>query len=266
MNPRIVPCSRARPSSGNTFTLGSLAAVTSIPEQELEPRLRALIRREALTLRADPRQPERGQYAFAQGLLREVAYSTLTRDDRRVRHLAAARHFESLGSDELAGALAVQYESAYRNSKPGPETEALGVQARLALKAAGERAMGLGSPEHAQGLFAERGEDIEADVVPIREWLRRRIEAGEHEHRSSLRAVDGSVAFPAGRWVEAFSAYREASDLDPYNAPAMNGEAAVAALLGRDAAAAGEALAALKATGSHGTFVKLGIRMAQAGI
>ena len=80
----------------------------------------ALIRREMLTHRADPRSPERGQYAFAQEILREVAYETLARDDRRTLHLAAARYFESLDTDELAGALAAQYQAAHRNSRPGP--------------------------------------------------------------------------------------------------------------------------------------------------
>ena len=60
----------------------------------LEPRLRALVRRELLGLEADPRSPERGQYAFVQALIREVAYNTLAQRDRKVRHLAAARFFE----------------------------------------------------------------------------------------------------------------------------------------------------------------------------
>ena len=49
----------------------------------------------------DPRSPERGQYAFVQALIREVAYGTLAQRDRRARHLAAARYFEALGDDEL---------------------------------------------------------------------------------------------------------------------------------------------------------------------
>ncbi len=84
----------------------------------------------------DPRSPERGQYAFVQALIREVAYSTLALRDRRARHLAAARHFESLGDDELAGALAAHYLAAYRASTEGPEAEALAGQAAVALRAA----------------------------------------------------------------------------------------------------------------------------------
>ena len=92
---------------GQSFTAGRRsAAVSGADEAELEPRLRALVRRELLTLEADPRSPERGQYAFVQALIREVAYNTLARADRKSRHLAAARCFEALGEDELAGALA----------------------------------------------------------------------------------------------------------------------------------------------------------------
>ena len=61
----------------------------------------SFLSREILTLDTDPRSPERGQYAFVQALIREVAYNTLARRDRKTRHLAAARFFESLGTDEL---------------------------------------------------------------------------------------------------------------------------------------------------------------------
>ena len=67
---------------------------------------------ELLDQEVDPRSPERGQYAFVQALIREVAYGTLAKRDRRSRHLAAARFFESLGEDELAGALAAHYFAA----------------------------------------------------------------------------------------------------------------------------------------------------------
>jgi hypothetical protein len=94
------------------------------------------VRRELLTLEADPRSPERGQYAFVQALIREVAYNTLAKRDRKTRHLAAARFFESLGSDELAGALAGQYIAAHGYAPEGPERDALDDQARVALKGA----------------------------------------------------------------------------------------------------------------------------------
>ena len=101
------------------------------------------------TQQVDPRSPERGQYAFVQALIREVAYNTLAKRDRKVRHLAAARFFESLGSDELAGALAGHYLAAHANAPEGAEADALAAQARVALRAAAERAAALGAHEQA---------------------------------------------------------------------------------------------------------------------
>ncbi len=90
----------------------------------------------------DPRSPERGHYRFVQGLIQEVAYGTLAKRDRRARHLAAARYFESVGDDEVAGVLAQHYLEAYRAQPDGPEGSAVAAQARVALRAAAQRAAG----------------------------------------------------------------------------------------------------------------------------
>ena len=76
---------------GQSFTPAGLAAVSGSEASDIEPRLRSLVRRDFLAPSADPRSPERGQYAFVQALIREVAYNTLARRDRRDRHLAAAQ-------------------------------------------------------------------------------------------------------------------------------------------------------------------------------
>src|SRR5207244_12689470 len=110
---------------GQSFTLAGLSAVAGVADAELEARLRALVRRELLTLEADPRSPERGQYAFVQSLIREVAYNTLARRERRARHLAVARHYEAVGDEEMAGALASHYLAAYEASAEGEEARAV---------------------------------------------------------------------------------------------------------------------------------------------
>jgi class 3 adenylate cyclase len=140
---------------GQRFTVDALAAVSGLDAATLEPRLRGLVRRELLTLEADPRSPERGQYGFVQALIREVAYNTLAHRDRKERHLAAARHFEATGSDELAGALARHYLAAHENATEGAEAEALAAQARIALRAAAERSGALGSHGQAADLLAQ---------------------------------------------------------------------------------------------------------------
>ena len=134
---------------GQSFTMAGLAAVSGMQEGDLEPRLNALVRRELLVLDVDPRSPERGQYAFVQALIREVAYNTLAKKDRKIRHLAAARFFESLGTEELAGGLAGHYLAAQRLAADEAEADALAAQARIALRGAAERAAALGSHEQA---------------------------------------------------------------------------------------------------------------------
>jgi class 3 adenylate cyclase/tetratricopeptide (TPR) repeat protein len=130
---------------GKTFGVDALAAVSGLPADEVATRLRGLVRREMLTLEADPRSPDQGQYGFVQALVREVAYGTLARRDRRRLHIAAARYFEGLDDEGIAGALAEHYVAAYKAQPDGPEGAAVAAQARVALRGAAERARSLGS-------------------------------------------------------------------------------------------------------------------------
>ena len=157
---------------GQTFTVEALAELRAEPREVLEVRLRALARREILILDSDPRSPERGQYGFAQALLREVAYSTLARTDRRARHLAAARHFEASGDEQMAGVLATHYLDAYLASPDGDEGGALATQARIALRGAAERALALGSNDQAIA-YLERALTITSEPADEAELLGR---------------------------------------------------------------------------------------------
>ncbi len=134
---------------GQTFDHRSLAHIAGQDEDAVEGRLNALIKGELLEISVDPRSPERGHYGFVQSVIREVAYETLSRRDRRSRHLAAARYYEAEGDEELAAVLATHYLAALETSDPGPEADALRVQARLSLRAAADRALDLGSPDQA---------------------------------------------------------------------------------------------------------------------
>ena len=128
---------------------------------ELDEALKSLVRRELFT-RAIDHSAEIGQFAFMQALIREVAYNTLSKKDRKVRHLAAARYFEGLGSDELASALAGHYLAAQQNASEGAEADALAAQARIALRGAAERAEALGANDQAV-TFLEQALTITAE-------------------------------------------------------------------------------------------------------
>ena len=68
-----------------------------------------------LAVQADPRSPEHGQYGFLQDLVRHVAYETLSRHERRARHLAAAEYLATAfpDEDEIAEVVAAHYVDAY---------------------------------------------------------------------------------------------------------------------------------------------------------
>ena len=201
---------------GSSFTLPALAAVTGVAPDQLERRLSGFVRRELLTVEADPRSPERGQYGFMQSLIREVAYSTLARPQRRQRHLAAARHFEGTGGDELAGVLAGHYVAAHEASTQGPEADAVAAQARVALRAAAERAATLGGHDQAAS-YLDRALALTDNPSERLALLERKV----------------AELDLAGRYAESQAAAREA--IDGYRAAGdASGTARIRAVLGAD--------------------------------
>lgn len=157
---------------GLSFAMPALQALSGLEPDALAQRLDGLVRHQLLVLDADPLSAERGQYRFVQGVVREVAYQSLAKRDRRTKHVAAARYFETLGEDELSGVLASHYLAAYRATPAGPEADALAAQARIALRAAADRASALHSQAGALG-YLEQALDVTSDPAE---------RAGLHEH------------------------------------------------------------------------------------
>jgi class 3 adenylate cyclase/tetratricopeptide (TPR) repeat protein len=186
---------------GQVFIADALAGVAGVELGALEPRLRDLVRRELLDIERDPQSPERGMYKFVQSLIREVAYDTLGRRDRRARHLAVARHFEAVGDAELAGVLASHYLAAHAASDEGPEATALAGQARLALVGAAERAADLGAPDDAVG-FLKQALTVTHDAADRAPLLERLAEC------AAIAAREDAVEF--GR--AAIAAHQELGD------------------------------------------------------
>ena len=84
------------PSSASPSRARGLGAITGSTQQRLN-RVLAAWYKDLLAIQSDPRSPERGQYVFVQDLVRSVAYGTLARRDRKLRHVAAATYLESDG-------------------------------------------------------------------------------------------------------------------------------------------------------------------------
>jgi class 3 adenylate cyclase/tetratricopeptide (TPR) repeat protein len=144
---------------GKTFTKEALASLGGQSQDELEPILSSLARKEVLGVQADPRSPEHGQYGFLQDLLRKVAYETLAKADRKARHLAAAAFLEqALIEQEVVEVVASHYLAAYEAAPDATDAAEIRAKAGGQLARAGERAASLGANEEAERYFAQAAE------------------------------------------------------------------------------------------------------------
>ena len=180
---------------GQTFSsVRWLPCAASTPSSSPQPAL-ARAPRARSPRRSTRVRPSGASTSFVQALIREVGYATLSKRDRRARHLSAARYVEGLGDDELAGVQALALPGAYLAMPEGPEGEAVAVQARLALRGAAERASALHSNDLAL-TYLEQALSISPDSAEDPELLERAgnaaYEAGRHEpaERHLTRAIE----------------------------------------------------------------------------
>ena len=144
---------------GKTFGSTLLARVAGRPEDEVERLLTSLVRKEVLSLQADPRSPEHGQYGFLQDLVRRVAYETLARRDRKARHLAAADQIAAaLGEDDVPEVIASHLVAAVEAAPDADDAAAIRERAGGMFVLAGERAGRLAAAGEAQRFYEQAAE------------------------------------------------------------------------------------------------------------
>jgi predicted ATPase/class 3 adenylate cyclase len=152
---------------GKVFTKRGLQALTAIPDAQLESLLGALVRKEMLSIQGDPRSPEHGQYSFLQDLVRWVAYETVSKRERKAKHLAAAEYLLSLASAEEGEAtevVASHYLDAYTAAPDDPDASEIRAKACEMFTRAGERAASLAANVQAQRAF-ERAIELTDDPL-----------------------------------------------------------------------------------------------------
>jgi class 3 adenylate cyclase/tetratricopeptide (TPR) repeat protein len=149
---------------GKTFTPRALGALSGRTPEELEPLLAGLVRKEVLGVQSDPRSPERGQYGFLQDLVRHVAYETLSKRDRKSRHLAAAEHLQGAfaDEDEVAEVLAAHYLAAVEAAPDAEDAAEIRGRGGEMLARAGARAASLGATEEGRRYYEQAAELAEA--------------------------------------------------------------------------------------------------------
>ena len=184
---------------GTTFSAEALIAVCGQDEATVRAALDELVRREVFAVSADPLSPERGSYGFAQNMLRQVAYGTLSRRDRKARHLAVAAHLRTAfpgDGEEVADVIARHYLDALAAVPDAPDAGQIRGQAIAALIRAGERAERTGAPALAVTTYATAADLAQAPPGPP-DPGNRQADAGILQERAAKAAVTG------GSWAAA---------------------------------------------------------------
>ncbi|HET6870827.1 MAG TPA: adenylate/guanylate cyclase domain-containing protein, partial [Solirubrobacteraceae bacterium] len=182
--------------AGN-FPLAAVQALSGLPAAAANAILAALVRKQVLTIQADPLSPDRGQYRFAQLLLRTVAYDMLTKRERQAGHLAAAEYLSRAfanGGEDVAEVVAAHYLQAYRCASAGADAEQLRTEAVAALRRGAQRAAAVGAPQTAESAY------------------RKAIElAADDGERIELIQAAGDMALVDGRYEDALALFEDAA-------------------------------------------------------
>jgi class 3 adenylate cyclase/predicted ATPase len=153
---------------GQSFTAAGVAATGERSGAELQRVLDALVAKQILGFNDDPLSAERGQYHFLQALMRTISYGTLSRRDRKSRHLAVARHLqEAWGGEapEVAEILAAHFLDAAAAEPDAADAPRIRAAACETLADAGHRALSLALGPEAQRAFDRAAELAEDDAT-----------------------------------------------------------------------------------------------------
>jgi tetratricopeptide (TPR) repeat protein len=152
---------------GQSFTPAGVAALSNRSREEVERMFAALVAKQVLGFDDNPRSAERGQFHFLQGLLRTTAYGTLSRRDRKGRHLAAARHLQEAWGDaapEMAEVLAGHFLAAADAEPDAGDAPRIRASACETLEHAGQRALSLALAPEARRAF-DRAAELASDEL-----------------------------------------------------------------------------------------------------
>ena len=125
---------------------------------DLDAVLATLVRAEILTVEHDRLSSEQGRYQFVQSVVRQVAYATLSRRDRKVVHLRLLEAMSREATDELAPVAAQHCIAAIEAAPDDADAAELAARAVGLLRRAAERARALGAPGEAIGHLARAAE------------------------------------------------------------------------------------------------------------
>jgi len=174
---------------GKVFWPGAVEAIGDIPHREVRGRLVSLERKEFVQQARRSSVAGEPEYSFRHILLRDVAYAQIPRAARGERHRRAAGWIQSLGRpDDHAECLAHHYLKALDYTRATEQGDsALAEHARLALRAAGQRALALASYAAAARFYSSALELWpESDAARVSLL----VEAGRARHAADGTGID----------------------------------------------------------------------------
>jgi len=192
---------------GGSFPAEALIAVSDQPETQVRRLLAELVRREVLGVRADPLSPQRGHYGFVQTMFRQVAYDTLSRRERKARHLAVATHLQSTFADEgeeVAEVIATHLIDALDAVPDDPDVADLRERAVSMLTRAGDRAERTGAPTTAAKTYTTAAELLDHTGTPDAELAA----AALHERAGAASGATGDFHAAVQHYRKSAEAYR----------------------------------------------------------
>jgi class 3 adenylate cyclase/tetratricopeptide (TPR) repeat protein len=266
---------------GTSFPEEALVEISGRDQATVRDALSELVRRDVLEVYADPLSPERGAYRFSQEMLRRVAYETLSKKDRKQRHLAVAGHLRAAfanDGEEIVDAIARHYLDALSYGPNDADVSEVTGEALHQLIRAAERADRSGAqkrsaesyalaaaiaPDIEAAALAERAAtayldhgDADASIRLAEDAIARYQACGEDRSAARMRSKMGRAMAAAGRVTEgrealvaALGVLRDPPGADTVEAlvhfsahEALHGDASVARELVTEALALGQAL------------------------
>jgi class 3 adenylate cyclase/tetratricopeptide (TPR) repeat protein len=184
---------------GKTFWTGGVAKLSEIDAEELSRSLHALERKQFVRRERQSTVADETEHAFRHLLVRDVAYGQIPRAERAEKHRLAAEWIESLRrSEDQAEMLAHHYLQALELTRAaGGDVEPLADRARLALRDAGDRALGLYALSAAARFYAaaiELWPEGDADLPQLLFRYGSSVRKSERGAEALERAYDALIA------------------------------------------------------------------------
>jgi class 3 adenylate cyclase/tetratricopeptide (TPR) repeat protein len=197
---------------GDRFSAGTLAAMCGAELRALLRALDSLV--DAAVLVEDTTTDDDHTYQFTQGLVREIAYNTLSRLDRRRLHSSVARHLESSDDDDHAGVVAAHDLAAYKCAPSAPDADMFAARAVGSIRSAVDKAWLLGAfgqvvalaadalqlsvSAGERGFFQERGAEAAIELGNYANVLEGLEEALDFHDRAGDADAAARVAYVIG--------------------------------------------------------------------